>query len=241
MSDKDNSFRSSITGFNRKDVLAYIESRSQTYAEKLKELGSRLDVSHEDLTKTRASLAQANASLIDLQKTCADQTLLLDSANDDIVRLSNQIEELRRSSAERDEELRTVRIERDALSRKLTEQRAAISEYEQSKLRVANIELEAYARAKKIKDEAISIAASSRKTLNGLINDAKKRYQTTKDAATRDILHLSDEMEQIRDAISGLTSYFENIDFEIASLESDNQTLGATIIEPSSESAQDSL
>ncbi len=219
MSIAEKSFRPSVVGgFNRKDVTDYLEQTAREYESKTQDLVSRLEAAQGELKKSQEALAESAATCSKLQAELDAKSLECEKSAEDLAKIKSRAEDLNHSLASKDENLRLVNIERDALSKRLTELRNSLDELEQSKMRVANIELEAYNRAKKIEEDAQAHSVDANRALAELFQDAKRRYITTKDAATRDILKLSDEMERIRDAISGLPSYFDTITFEVEEL-----------------------
>lgn len=219
MSDHSANFRSALMGgFHRQDVLAYIENKTKTHTEELNELGRRLDTSQKELAASREELTRTAASLEELRAADAVRSEEYRIQCEELTHLRAAHEALRSASAGRDEELSALRAERDQLIRKMSEMQVQLADYEQAKLRVANIELEAYSRAKKIEDTAISNAEMARAALATLVCEAKRRFDQTRDDATRTICYISEELDRLRDGMKNLPGFFEIISGEIDAL-----------------------
>jgi chromosome segregation ATPase len=205
-------------GFNRQDVLAYIESRARTHTEELNELGRRLDISQKELSEARESLARADESLNELKEASDTRKDETERLNADLERLRSENAGLKADAASSEETAAAVRAERDQLAKKYGDMRAQLEEIEQSKIRVANIELAAYGRAKKIEDSAIENANMAKSALTNLFQDAKKRFDLTKDDATRTVFRISQELDRLKEVLKHLPASFDAISSEIDAL-----------------------
>jgi hypothetical protein len=87
---------------------------------------------------------------------------------------------------------------------------------------VANIELEAYGRAKKIEDSAIQNTSMAKSALTGLFQDAKRRFDLTKDDASRTVLRISQELDRLKEVLKHLPGSFDAISSEIDALKFGN-------------------
>lgn len=222
MNINENSFRSSLVGgFNRKDVIDYIEQSAQAYETKNKDLLVKLDSANNHLKEAEQKLRDSTDRLETLQTLYDQQVSEMEGLKEDLSNQKEKTENINHTLIAREEDLRILNIERDSLNKKLTELRSALDEYEKSKLRVADIELEAYGRAKKIELEALAEADDAKMALAALFEDAERRYKATKEAATTDILRLTEEVDRIRKSISELPSYFDSVNFEIETLKAE--------------------
>lgn len=216
MGDKNTAFRNSLFGgFNRKDVLGYIESRTQNYTTKLEELSSKLEQSTQELTETRKRLNEALSSVDSLRKETSKAAEELSDKNAQLTNLFGEMSDLQSGFLTQEEELRTVKIERDSLSRKVTEMRAMLEAYEQAKIHVAEMEIEAHRRASKIELDAQQSADQAQKALLSLLSDAKQRYVQTEESVSQNLHDLCDELARVRDQLLDLPRYFNHVGQEI--------------------------
>ena len=133
----DHPFRSAaFGGFNRQDVLDYLEKTAAENARKQQELQRRLEEAEED----RRKLASQES----------DQEERVTILNRDRESLSQQLEQVKavlEASREREEaqsrELEELRRERDSLRRRVAELEPGAAAYTAVKERAAGVELEA--------------------------------------------------------------------------------------------------
>jgi len=223
MSDNSIIFRSAVFGgFNRQDVLDYIEKKARAHADELNELRCALEQSRKELGEAREKLSAAEESIRQLQAES-------DTRKDELFRLREEHEklissnrELSDSAAAKEAELASLRTERDLLEKQLCDIRSQLDDIEQSKIRVANIELEAYARAKKIEDSAIDNANLARAALNNLFQDAKRRFDHTRNNAAQTFLRMSQELDRLKEVLEHLPESFDAISAEIEALKFGN-------------------
>jgi len=243
MSDSSIVFRSAVMGgFNRQDVLDYIEEKARAHADELKELGRNLEQSQKELGEARDKLSQAEESIRQLQAASDTQKEELLKLREEVEKLTSANRELSEAAEARDAELDAVRNERDHLEKQLGDLRAQLDDIEQAKIRVANIELDAYARAKKIEDAAIENTNMARAALTNLFQDAKRRFDRTKDDAAQTFIRMSQEFDRLKEVLKHLPASFDAISSEIESLNfgGDKKNSGSSS-DPAVEDTSDSL
>lgn len=218
MSDS-NIFRSSVMGgFNRQDVLSYIEDRARTHTEELGELGRRLDCSQKELSETKSALTSAKETLTVAQAEADTYLTELDKVKAEFSQIKAENLDLKAKITSGDQALADLTAERDRYVLKLDELQSAVQDIDQAKIRVANIELEAYARAKKIEDAAISNTAMARLALSSLFVEAKKRFDQSKEDAARTIFFISQELDRLKDEMKNIPGFFDIISSQIDAL-----------------------
>ena len=186
------------------------------------DLRCALEQSRKELGEAREKLSAAEESIRQLQAES-------DTRKDELFRLREEHEklissnrELSDSAAAKEAELASLRTERDLLEKQLCDIRSQLDDIEQSKIRVANIELEAYARAKKIEDSAIDNANLARAALNNLFQDAKRRFDHTRNNAAQTFLRMSQELDRLKEVLEHLPESFDAISAEIEALKFGN-------------------
>lgn len=223
MSDKNSRFRKSLVGFRRNDVLYYLEQKAREHNEQRNELARKLEDSQNQLGDLQQRLAELEIKL----KAAGDE---IEVKNSEIGRLSSELDGLDAANAELTEknaalenELGGLRAERDSLAADLADISAQKKEIELAKLHVAEIELEAYARAKKIEGGALENANLARETLSNLIQDVKRRFDKARDNATQTLQQMASELDRLKEVLNHLPESFESISSEIESLRFGNE------------------
>jgi chromosome segregation ATPase len=220
MSNNNNDlrFRSSIRGFHREDVLSYLEQKAREHVEERSELVDKLESSQQELSELKAKLAQAESELQNKSAEAEARASELEQLRAELDRLHSTNADLAEKCTSLNLELDDLRAERDTLSEEMESLKAQKDEIEATKIRVAEIELDAYTRAKKIENDAIENANLARKTLTDLIADAKRSFDSVKLSANKTLQRMVDEMEGLKDALQQIPEGFELISNNIESL-----------------------
>ena len=134
-------------GFQKQDVLSYIESSNQTHMEKLAQLQRERDELAAEKEKLAAQAGQAKEQAETLAKEKEALTAQLDEARKEADALRAQLAQVRGEAEQTaaqltDANARLAQAERDAAA------------YQQVKDRTAGIELEAHCRAQEVQQEA---------------------------------------------------------------------------------------
>jgi|GEM_PF-866433 len=223
MSENSGRFKNALFGFSRSDVINYIEQKALEHNEQRNELARKLDEAQKQLSSLQQKLADTEARL---QASLDDA----DAKSSELEKLSLQLEDLKAENAElRDRnacletELRNIRTERDSLADEVKDINLQKEEIELAKKHVADIELEAYARAKKIESSAIENANLAREALSNLILDAKRRFDRVRDDATHTLSQMASELDRLKEVLNHLPESFDSISGELDSLRFGNE------------------
>ena len=162
-------FRSAFSGFNRKDVLQYIEQSAAAHRRQVAELEERLSKSEQERARlegelsglqdekgsvaaeearVRASLEEATASLTKLRGELSDTETTLAASRSELEKLQGQVGELAPMA----------------------------QSYGELKDRVATIELDAHRKAQATLDEAQAEAARIRRETADWVNQVMTQY-----------------------------------------------------------------
>ncbi|NLO48975.1 MAG: hypothetical protein GX111_11770 [Clostridiales bacterium] len=183
----DNKLRGSLFGgFNRKDVVSYIEKNAQMSNE-YKASSEKWEAKCVDLEMRLQEALAANASAVSA-KNRADEELAGLQAH--ITELENEITELKALDRLRSEEL-------DALKSRLSEYEETIGLYERSKERIALLELNASRRAVNIEKAAEEKAADLTKRCYDLIDALKSEYENICMDTESTAAHIKGEMDKL--------------------------------------------
>jgi chromosome segregation ATPase len=223
MSDKSSRFRNALVGFRRSDVLSYLEQRAHEHNEQRNELARKLEGSQKQLKEVQERLAQAEKELQAVKAEAETKSSEFNKLNSELAELRATNEELRAKNTIVEQELSDIKAERDSLAADLETIKAQKEEIDQAKLHVAEIELEAYSRAKKIESNAIENANLARETLSDLILDVKNRFDKTRDNAAQTFHRMTLELDRLKEVLTHLPESFDSISSEIESLRFGNE------------------
>ena len=212
MNPAENSFRTAVVGgFNRQDVLNYIESSAreskervaalQKEAEEAKQAGeaARREV---DAAKGREDVLKRD--LERLQKAEAEKSASLESAQSDLEQVRRELAELREALG--------------ALKDKAARWESGAKAYAELKDRTATIELEAHQRARAIEKEAEEKARRAREAAEQLLCRIRSGYERLRTDVDATITHASGELGRVDKALECVKAEFAEHDAALEQL-----------------------
>lgn len=186
-------FRSSLGGFNRRDVLLYIE---QLTAEHRREL-NRLQKELTRCEGERLTLEQTLAGLEDEKgNVAAEEARVRASLEQSTAALTH----LRGELGTTEEQLSAARSELERYQREVAELAPMAKSYEELKDRVATVELDAHRKAQATVDEARAEAARIREETQQWLDGVLTQYGTVRQA-----------VDQLLDSARALTALEEQL------------------------------
>lgn len=213
-SDKLEGFSSSLFGgFSRRDVIKYVERLSNEHEEensaRIKEIDSlkaRLAECEEDLKKTSEKLEETErlhseglASIMMLNDEVQRQKSCLEAALD-------ECKELKEKNDKQQTEVKNL----EGWKNKITKYKHAVQDLKEAKLKIANIELEAYQRADQIEREAKINAERIIKEFCASVVDLKLKFED----CSKNIEGVLDDVvtrtDKIQDIVSGFHADFSS-------------------------------
>lgn len=187
-------FRSAMGGFNRQDVLTYIDAAAKAHAQ--------------DMEQLRAELEQVRGQAQEFQTRA-------ETAEKQVTELAPRAAQMEKATAE----LEAKRSALAAAERELKELRARVAmlepkaeAYEAVKDKTAGIELEAHQRAKQVMDEAQSRAATVRSQTEQWLIKVKGSYERLRTDVEATVNHTAGELERAGKALSQVNREFRDHD-----------------------------
>lgn len=203
-------FRSALNGFNRTDVVNYVEAVSlehQKETRQLREETERLAAERDALTVEKAALVRENAVLREKLAQTEDALHALEEALD----AQTQPEPVPEMGQETE-----ARTEAEPTPGTGAEPCGTAAEPDESTERQ---ELEAYRRAAQTEHNAALRARKLGERLNALCDSARSRYQDTGEDIAALSADLSVNIDRLQEAIAGLQLIFDEAEEEFSSLE----------------------
>ena len=206
MDGMEQTFRTAaIGGFNRQDVLNYIETSAKSSTEKL-----------EGLKKENDALRKSGEEAASAAKAAGERADALEKENQ---RLTAELEEKSAALTEKAEALAKEKAESEAIAAELGELKAktaklesAAEAYAELKDRTGTIELEAHQRAMLIEHAAEENAQRVRAETEQLVYKMQAGYARLRTDVDATIAHASGELGRINRTLDGVKSEFAEHD-----------------------------
>lgn len=203
MSGGEYRFRTSAFGFNRQDVIHYIEAVHRDYAAQLQSLKKDLEweQGQRSQVEEQGSLANQEAAAAgkDAQRSKEELTKVLEELQE----AQRQREELRLKLKAAQEELDALQVAADRMA-------PAARAYETLKDKAADIELDAHKRAQTIIQEGEAQAALTRQKVEDWIRQVESSYGRLRFDVTATLSHMSSEMKRTADSLEGVTAELDS-------------------------------
>ncbi len=216
----DHQFRNAaFGGFNKQDVLDYLELTSREHREQLQQLQQELDQ-----TQQRCSGLLQGQDAHDAQvKTLEQQTQRQQQAAEKVQsELEQTRQQLEQAKAEQDA-LRGQLAEKDALICQLQQQVAALrpdaEAYTAVKERSAGMELDAHRRAQGILDQANAEAQQIQDQVKQWLNRVEREYSDLRTQVDATVSHAAGELEKVGKTLDQITQCLAQQDTALEGLE----------------------
>ena len=189
-------FRGALNGFNRRDVLQYIEQISAAHRKELNQIQkelSRCEGERQVLERTLAGLEDEKGTV------AAEEARVRASLEESTATLSR----LRGELGETETQLMAARSDLERYQREVSELAPLARNYQELKDRVATVELDAHRKAQATVDEARAQAARIREETQRWLEQVLAQYgsvRTAVDELFRSAQALSNLKEQLQQA-----------------------------------------
>lgn len=208
----DHPFRSAaVGGFNRQDVLSFLETQSKQTAQVQQELQTQLEEARGQLDSLRREREELQGQLEQVRRE-------LETARQGRDSLSAQLEERTRElSASQNQHSQTAR-ELEEARRELAELRGRLGAlepdaqaYVQLKERTAGVELEAHRRAQNVLDEAKLQARRVRQQTHQWLNQMVQEYNTLRRQLDAALTSAGKQLDQVGQTLSKQDGAFDQL------------------------------
>ena len=201
-------------GFQKQDVLSYIESSNQAHVEKLAQLQRERDELAGEKEALSAQAGQAKEQAETLAKEKQALSAQLDEARKEVQQLRTQLEEARKEAREAADQLT------DANARLAQAARDAAA-YQQVKDRTAGIELEAHCRAQEVQKEAEEKVHRAHTEVEQWLHKVKAGYDLLRSDMDGAISRTGQELDKLHQMLEQLSSNFSSQDVHLRKLAQD--------------------
>ena len=199
----DHPFRSAVFGgFNRQDVLAYLETTSKDAAQRQADLEKRLDEAEATTAKQDAQLSEQAEQLSRLTQENDELRAQLEQAN---LALSSS----RTQCSQQSGQLEAVRQELEAARQRAADLEPDAAAYSAVKERTAGVELEAHRRAQAIQDEAQRQAAQLHRRTELWLQKLGREYDALRSEVEATVSHAADKLDKANRAREQVSNLLE--------------------------------
>lgn len=224
MSEGEKGFRGALVGgFQRDDVLQYIESTAKEHEETVQHLTEELETIRDSLREMTDKSNEATTRNAELLEKLGAMTIAEDEAQTELQNLREQLDVMTMRAHKAEEAEAVLTAEKEVMVEELTELRAKREEFEASKDHLAEIELCAYRRAKELERQSKMEAEKLREQSAEVINRVKNKIDAANDSC-RDILKRSQtEADEMARRASQLLKQLESVSGKLEAQKSANQ------------------
>lgn len=213
-------------GFQKQDVLDYIETVSREHAARLESLEKERDEARRSGEELQARLSEAEGARSDLSGQVGTLT-------DRLAEAERALEEIRAEIARQQDLRAEAELRAEELEQRLKRAEPAAAAYESVKDRTAGIELEAHHRAMEVEAAARAQVKATKVELEQWIHKVRAGYDRLRTDVDATISHASGELERVRGSLEGLSGEFDARDADLESLlKTYQESLGPKAPEP---------
>ena len=208
----DHPFRSAaLGGFNRQDVLDYLEKMSAENAQRQQELQQKLETAEDAQRQLSTQTAQQEEQLAILRRDRDQLKEQLEQVQQALA--SSQAQEEAQESA-----LTALRQERDELKARVEVLEPEAAAYETIKDRTAGVELEAHCRAQNVLDQANVQAKELRRNMEQWLGRVEREYDALRSEVESTVSHAADKLEKAGKCLEQMTALLADQDVALEAL-----------------------
>jgi len=219
MSESNNSFRTAVFGgFNRQDVLNYIERSSRAAAEKTEALEKEIDQLKKDKAAGEAAKGELEKRVAELERALERSGSDLAQRSDDALSYQAELRRTQGEAVQAKEEADRLREELGRVKETADAYQKDHEAYQLLKDRTATIELEAHQRARAIEKEAVEGAKKVRTAAEQILYKVQMGYSRLRTDVDATIGHASDELDRTDKALEAVKTEFAAHDAQLEEL-----------------------
>lgn len=209
----DHLFRNSaFGGFNRQDVLTYLENSAKEAAQQKEALQQELEKAGEAAAKLESELAELRGQLSRLEREHAEQQAKLEQSEAALTAANARC-------GDKSSELERARAELKQLRGQLEEMAPDAQAYREIKERTAGIELEAHRRAQAIEEKAQADAAQLRRRMEQWMQRVSREYDGLRSEVEATVAHAADQLAKAGRTLEQVNTVMGEQDMALESLE----------------------
>lgn len=216
----DHQFRNAaFGGFNKQDVLDYLELTSREHREQLQQLQAELDQTQQRCSDLLRQQDQHDAQVKTMQRDAEGRQQQTDKVQTQLEQTQAQLTQAQQEQ----EALRGQLAEKDALIRQLQQQvdklRPDAEAYTAVKERSAGMELDAHRRAQGILDQANAEAQQLQNQVKQWLDRVQREYSDLRTQVDATVSHAAGELEKVGKTLDQITQCLAQQDTALEDLD----------------------
>lgn len=216
----DHPFRSAaIGGFNKQDVLSFLEAQAAQAAQAQEKLEKELEEVRRELESLRQERDGLSAKLDQSQRELEQARQDRSGLNAALEQKALELSASRKQAGETARELDQARQERDLLRRERDALRPDAQAYLELKERTAGVELEAHRRAQAIQEKAQDDACLLRRELELWLRGFRREYDGICSTVESTVAHAASQLDRTGDELDRLLHLMSGQDEAFAGLD----------------------
>ena len=208
----DNSiFRSALNGFNRQDVMGYIERTQKETGEKTAQLESQLEALRSSESQLREELQKSAQEKEKTAKELEEMSARYQKAKEGWESGSTESDSLRSQLRDKDAAYELLSDEKTALEGRVAQLEGEIAERSREKEQVAQLELEARDRCDALmaaaQENALKIGREAAEEAQRTIEEAEAQAQTILQEAQEQVTALAEKYQSLFDSFDAASAH----------------------------------
>ena len=213
----DHPFRSAMFGgFNRQDVLEYLENSAQQAARQQQELQAQLDQARQELTDRQSQESDGQEQLEKAQQEAEALQSQLDQANADLTISRETVSHLSKELEQARQELQTWKDKAAALE-------PDAQAYASLKERAAGLELDAHRRAQLVQDQAEGQVRQPHEQMAQWSHQDRLEYEALRAEVESTVTHAARQLEQAGKALDQVNALMERQEAVMTTIAAESQ------------------
>lgn len=219
MSTTEHQFRNAVVGgFNRQDVLDFLEASSQAHVQQVQELQHTLEEVRCQCTKQQEDAQQCREELEGLTRQLQEAQQQLEESQKALSECQTLRSQDQAELEEARRELEQLRGELEAqrqLNARLADDAAA---YAAVKERSAGVELDAHRRAQLVLDQGNHQALELRRQMEQWLGRVSREYDSLRSQVDATVSHAADELSGVQKALDQIVQLLSDQDIALEAL-----------------------
>ena len=208
----DHPFRTAaVGGFNRQDVLTYLEAAAKKAEEAQHRGQMQLEHANEAADRAEEALRESRIKVSELTAEAESLRIKLEAANQELTTV-------RGDRAADLGELESLREENEQLRAQVEEMRPSAEAYDGLKERMAGLELEAHQRAQRIEDEAEEQVRRIHHQMELWIQRVQREYDMLRTQVGATVSHAAEQIERANKSLEQVNTLVNSQEVELESL-----------------------
>lgn len=222
----DHPFRTAaVGGFNRQDVLTYLEAAAKKTEEEQRRSQMQLDHANQAADRAEEELRES-------RKRVQELTAEAEELRTKLTQTAEELSDSRGICKANMTELESLREENEVLKAQVEKLRPSAEAYDGLKERTAGLELEAHQRAQRIEDEAADQVRRIHHQMEMWIQRVQREYDMLRTQVEATVSHAAEQIDRAGKSLEQVNVLVNNQEIELESLTKEFFAVDRERVEP---------